>query len=321
MSDKKKTGLLKFAIITAATTALIAIVAGIAFYARVNQPKHLETAKFLHSKFVAGEYLEGFTPGTAEYGFSLEALSQLQFASSIDTSKAENFLLSGDLGYLYSPDQILIPGLAGKYLYASKVAGTAVDEKVLGELVGSITQVGGTLPEPSSTFDYAWAILGLYAQGQSQLASQLSNQLATLARADGGFGFDQTSATTASSTDATAMAILALLLTVHESETSRVDNQSVIDAATAFLRASLAPSGDHWVAFEAEDINGTALALMALTEAEGSVPQNISGWLESQLRSDGGIGSPWVQDGGDQYATAQGYLSLEGKTYLDLLGH
>ena len=34
----------------------------------------------------------------------------------------------------------------------------------------------------------------------------------------------------------------------------------------------------------------------------------------------GGIGSPWVENAGDRFATAQGYLALEGKNYLSLLG-
>jgi hypothetical protein len=46
----------------------------------------------------------------------------------------------------------------------------------------------------------------------------------------------------------------------------------------------------------------------------------MQSFLASYIQSDGGLGSPWVENAGDRFATAQGYLALEGKSYLSLLG-
>jgi hypothetical protein len=59
---------------------------------------------------------------------------------------------------------------------------------------------------------------------------------------------------------------------------------------------------------------------MAIKAATGELDEDIQSWLISQIRSDGGIGSPWVEHIGDRFATAQGYLALEGLSYLDLVG-
>jgi len=68
------------------------------------------------------------------------------------------------------------------------------------------------------------------------------------------------------------------------------------------------------------DINGTALALMAYLATSGELNENVHAYLVTQIQEDGGIGSPWVENAGDRFATAQGYLALEGKSYLTLLG-
>jgi hypothetical protein len=95
--------------------------------------------------------------------------------------------------------------------------------------------------------------------------------------------------------------------------------QSAIDAALAYLDANIV-DGSHFVAFEAVDVNGTALALMAYLATSGELNESINSYLVAQIREDGGIGSPWVENAGDRFATAQGYLALEGKSYLTLLG-
>jgi hypothetical protein len=87
----------------------------------------------------------------------------------------------------------------------------------------------------------------------------------------------------------------------------------------AYLDAGLV-DGSYFVAFDAVDINGTALALMAYLATSGDINESIQAYLVAQIREDGGIGSPWVENAGDRFATAQGYLALEGKSYLTLLG-
>jgi hypothetical protein len=151
------------------------------------------------------------------------------------------------------------------------------------------------------------------------MAESVSAALATLAREDGGFGFDNSEFTTTSSTDATAMAIMALELTKDLDAELTADKQRAIDLALGYLDANLV-DGSHFVAFDAVDINGTALALMAYIAARSELNESVQAFLVAQIREDGGIGSPWVENVGDRFATAQGYLALEGKSYLSLLG-
>jgi hypothetical protein len=270
-----------------------------------------------------GEYLEGFSPGVPEYGFSLEAVAQLSQTREIDSTAAISFLLESEPDFLYSAETgEIIPGLAGKYLFASKVTGAAngaQTQMVVGSL-SEVIQEDGTLSlTEASTFDYAWMSLGLYAQDQKDMAKTVSAVLATLAREDGGFGFDNSEFTTNSSTDATAMAIMALVLTKDLDTELTADKQRAIDLALGYLDANLV-DGSHFVAFDAVDINGTALALMAYIAARGELNESVQAFLVAQIQEDGGIGSPWVENAGDRFATAQGYLALEGKSYLSLLG-
>jgi len=98
-----------------ATSIAVAVIAALAiFNSSQSRAQYLETAEFLNSQFVNGEYLEGFSPGAAEYGFSLEAISQLSVAGEIDISKAKKFLLETDSSYLFSKETgEIIPGLSG----------------------------------------------------------------------------------------------------------------------------------------------------------------------------------------------------------------
>ncbi|MFM7014132.1 MAG: hypothetical protein ACKOXT_03970 [Actinomycetota bacterium] len=313
MSGEKKSGL-RLATVIGAAMALVSLAVILVVGVNSAKPKYPETAEFLVSKFVDAKFLEGFTPGEPEYGFSLEALAQLS-QSRVDISTSRMFLLEKSAEYLYSESTPGVqPGLAGKFLFASKVTGADNSEllkKVIDDLLGQISN-DGTL-QNGSTFDYSWAILGLRSQNLESKAALLAKHLATLAREDGGFGFDQTEFTTSSSVDATAMAIQALVAAGQE-----LNSNSAVDRAIEFLNSNRI-DGDHFVAFEAEDVNGTALALMALKAATGEIDEPIHSYLVRQIRPDGGIGSPWVEESGDQFATAQGYLALEGKSYLDLI--
>jgi hypothetical protein len=323
MNKDKNAGMHKIVALSSAVVTVVVLVALLVLSMGGTQSKHLATAEFLKSQFVLGEYLEGFSPGVPEYGFSLEAISQLSQTSEIDSSIAIKFLLESEPDFLYSAETgEIIPGLAGKYLFASKVTGAAngaQTQMVVGSLSEFIKEDGTLTLTTASTFDYAWMTLGLYAQDQQEMAKHVSAVFVTLARDDGGFGFDNSEFTTNSSTDATAMAIMALELTKGLDAKLTDENQIAIDAALAYLDASLV-DGSHFVAFDAVDINGTALALMAYLATRGELNENVQAYLVAQIQEDGGIGSPWVENAGDRFATAQGYLALEGKSYLTLLG-
>jgi len=323
MNKDKNAGMRKIVALSSAVVTVVVLVALLVLSMGGTQSKHLATAEFLKSQFVLGEYLEGFSPGVPEYGFSLEAISQLSQTSEVDSSIAIKFLLESEPDFLYSAETgEIIPGLAGKYLFASKVTGAAngaQTQMVVGSLSEFIKEDGTLTLTTASTFDYAWMTLGLYAQDQQEMAKHVSAVLVTLARDDGGFGFDNSEFTTASSTDATAMAIMALELTKGLDPELTSAKQRTIDAALGYLDAGLV-DGSHFVASEAVDINGTALALMAYLATRGELNENVQAYLVAQIQEDGGIGSPWVENAGDRFATAQGYLALEGKSYLTLLG-
>lgn len=323
MNKKKNAGLRKIVALSSAAVTVVVLVALLAMSMGGTQSKYLATAEFLKSQFVLGEYLEGFSPGVPEYGFSLEAVSQLSQTGEIDSSIAIKFLLESEPDFLYSAETgEIVPGLAGKYLFASKVTGAAngaQTQMVIGSL-SELFQEDGTLTESSaSTFDYAWMTLGLYAQDQREMAKTFSATLTTLAREDGGFGFDSSEFTTASTADATAMAILALELTKDLDAALTADKQKTIDAALGYLDDSLV-DGSHFVDLDVVNVNGTALALMAYLATRGELNESVHAYLVAQIQEDGGIGSPWVENAGDRFATAQGYLALEGKSYLSLLG-
>ena len=323
MNKKVNPGVRRIIALSSAAATVVVLVILLVLSLGGTQSKHLATAEFLKSQFVLGEYLEGFSPGVPEYGFSLEAVAQLSQTREIDSTAAISFLLESEPDFLYSAETgEIIPGLAGKYLFASKVTGAANGAQTQ-TVVGSLSEViqeDGTLSlTEASTFDYAWMTLGLYAQDQKDMARSVSAVLATLAREDGGFGFDNSEFTTTSSTDATAMAIMALALTKDLDAELTADKQRAIDFALGYLDANLV-DGSHFVAFDAVDINGTALALMAYIAARGELNESVQAFLVEQIQEDGGIGSPWVENAGDRFATSQGYLALEGKSYLTLLG-
>jgi hypothetical protein len=323
MNKKVNPGVRRIIALSSAAATVVVLAILLVLSLGGTQSKHLATAEFLKSQFVLGEYLEGFSPGVPEYGFSLEAVAQLSQTREVDSTAAISFLLESEPDFLYSAETgEIIPGLAGKYLFTSKVAGAANGAQTQ-TVVGSLSEViqeDGTLSlTEASTFDYAWMTLGLYAQDQKDMARNVSAVLATLAREDGGFGFDNSEFTANSSTDATAMAIMALVLTKDLDAELTADKQRAIDLALGYLDANLV-EGSHFVAFDAVDINGTALALMAYIAARGELNENVQAFLVAQIQEDGGIGVPWVENAGDRFATAQGYLALEGKSYLSLLG-
>ena len=323
MNKKVNPGVRRIIALSSAAATVVVLAILLVLSLGGTQSKHLATAEFLKSQFVLGEYLEGFSPGVPEYGFSLEAVAQLSQTREVDSTAAISFLLESEPDFLYSAETgEIIPGLAGKYLFTSKVTGAANGAQTQ-TVVGSLSEViqeDGTLSlTEASTFDYAWMTLGLYAQDQKDMARSVSAVLATLAREDGGFGFDNSEFTANSSTDATAMAIMALVLTKDLDAELTADKQRAIDLSLGYLDANLV-DGSHFVAFDAVDINGTALALMAYIAARGELNENVQAFLVAQIQEDGGIGVPWVENAGDRFATAQGYLALEGKSYLSLLG-
>ncbi|MEN9731720.1 MAG: hypothetical protein RL488_1030 [Actinomycetota bacterium] len=265
-----------------------------------------KTANFLAGKFVTtadGTYLEGFTPGKADPGFTLEAIAQLSQAPTIDLAKAKAWALE-------TADQVkdskgkLSLGLAAKWLYVSDLVG--YDNQKLRDTVTS--EVSSKLAtESTNTFDLAWEALALKAVGKDDAAKKASAALSTIRRADNGWGTDLSASTTSSSADATAIALMAFIAT---------DQKDAAEVAKAWLHANMVT--DHYEAWGDVDVNGTAYATMAL-HAAGEDVSKLQAWLKKQVTKDGGLKTPWSAGKGDTFATAQAYLPLIGLDYVGLI--
>ena len=293
---RTKSGLL-IAIITAASLALTGC-------ATVQQP---ETVTFLKSKFVADGYVEGFTPGSPDVGFTLEAIAQLSQAPGTDLSAAEKWALT-DTSKLVDADGNLQLGLAAKWLYVSDLVGFSNDsvrDSVTEELT-SYWNSTDIIERSTNSFDLAWEALALEAVGRHDEARKASDSLSKIRRADNGWGTDLSANTTASSTDATAIALMAFIAT---------GDTSSAEVAKAWLNANLVT--DHYEAWGDVDVNGTAYATMAL-HASGSDVTKLQAWLKGQLAKDGGLKTPWSNGAGDTFATIQGYLPLIGLDYVGI---
>jgi hypothetical protein len=268
------------------------------------------TANFLAGKFVttdAGTYLEGFTPGKADPDFTLEAIAQLSEAPSIDLSAAKKWALETSDAVL-NEDGSYNLGLAAKWLFVSKLV-EFDNTKLRDEVTEKLTALWTTSADPSvvaNTFDAAWQTLALKAVGKDVEAASAAESLFFSRRSDNGWGADTTSATTASSTDATAIALMAFIAT---------SNQEAADVAKAWLQANMV--ADHYEAWGDVDVNGTAYATMAL-QAAGEDVTKLQAWLKSKVVEDGGLETPWSGGKGDTFATAQAYLPLIGLNYVDL---
>ncbi|MEO0027877.1 MAG: hypothetical protein RL716_1208 [Actinomycetota bacterium] len=292
---------------------------------------YASTIKFLSDKFVNGKALDGFTPGTPDYGFTLEAMLQRKAGGkkltdqlvAVKATLADTTILSKSVvaTYAYSADKQIKPGLAGKFLFTSAALGVPnapLRNAVVADLKKAISTNGTIASANGNSFDYAWAILGLATNGQSKLANTVAVKFATLVRPDGGFGTDQTGDTLASSADATGIAIQAIWLAKKSGTTSQqaIEKRACTTALKFLLEKQV--SGDHWEAWGDVDVNGTAYAAMGL-KSVGASSKSIQAWLKSRLAPAGGLTTPWSNGAGDVFATAQGYVPLVGLSYLDLI--
>ena len=318
-------------VIAAVLTAVLATATPLTA-AQAAPETYPSTIKFLSDKFVAGKALDGFSPGTPDYGFTLEALLQRRAAGQKLSDKlfvpakavlADSTSLAKSVvaTYAYGADKKIKPGVAGKFLFTSVALGTPnapLRNAVVADLKKAIAANGSIALSAGNTFDYAWAILGLATNNQTKLANTVAIQLVSLQRPDGGFGMDQTGDTSKSSADATGIALQALALAKRSASKSQLAvQQNAIIAASKYLRSTQV-GGNHWDAFGDIDVNGTAYAAMGL-KAAGANISAIQAWLKTRVAPTGGLTTPWSNGLGDVFATAQGYVPLIGQSYLNLI--
>lgn len=313
-----KTGLRKIA--TLITIAALVFAATPPASAAV---KYQSTVRFIASKFVNHQYVEGFTAGKPDYGFTIESLLQLRAAGQTAKSQASavafNLQSATNLGTAATKTGLLYvsqkfqTGRGAMFLVASKAYGlvkSTTYQAVLKLVKANVKPTGEVTDAFGNTFTYGWTVLGLTAAGETKLAGLVANKLAALARPDGGFGTDQTGDTLTSAADATGMALMALAAT-KKSGTTAAKN------AIAWLKTAMV-GDNHFEAWGDVDVNGTAYAAMGLA-AVGQKTSALQTWLVARIAPTGGLTTPWSEGKGDTYATAQGYLALLGSSYVALL--
>ena len=328
------------------TAALLSAALAVTGTAALSQPANASdqslnsSVSFLASKFVGGKALDGLSPGTPDYGFTLEAILQRRAAGqrlkAVGTTDASQDLAttvkavladttvaskSAVFGYAYDSNKSLKPGLAGKFLFTSIAVGVPnapLRNAIVSDFKKAIAKDGALANSNGNAFDYAWAVLGLSAVGQPKLADIVAVKLCTLQRADGGFGLDQTGSTTTSSADSSGLALQSLALAKRTGTKAQLAIYAkAIQADFTYLKGTEV-AGNHWESFGDYDVNGTAYAAMGL-KANGNGITAVQSWLKSKLATTGGFVTPWSNGLGDVYATAQAIVPALGLSYLNLL--
>ena len=290
------------------------------------------TDGFLKQSFTdGGKYVEGFTPGKADFGFTLEAMLQ-RYAlgeTSGDLSAAINYNLTdasvtGTLnapnGYLFDSDGKVKLGVGGKFAFVSsilKAKNLNLRNGILNVLKSKIDRTGDFAPDTNAnTFDRAWVVLALEANGFPRQAVTLASRMIRHQLNDGGFndGYDMGQG----SPDGTGIVLQALAsVKTQGTNGQRKAFTRGIGKAVSYLQKT-AIDGQYFESFGDYNMNGTVYAAMGL-KAVGAKYSKIKTWISSKLASDGGLQTPWSGGAGDNYATAQGAVALLGKSYLDLV--
>jgi hypothetical protein len=315
-----------------AALTLFVLIGSTVAVAPAHAAVHLKsTDDYLRGSFVGGEYLEGFTPGKPDFGFTLEAMIQRRGLGESLASLApavkfalENAAVTGTnskpVGYLFDAAGKPKLGMAGKFAYASALLNAKnlkVRTAVLNVLRSKIDGTGDFATDTNAnTYDRAWVVLGLAANGSIKQAATLAARMVGHQLKSGGFndGYDLG----VGSPDGTGI-VLQALASVKQSGTNgqgRLFAKS-IKRAVAYLRGS-AIGGNHFESYGDANVNGTAYALMGLT-AVSVRSGTMQAWLKQQLATDGGIATPWSGGSGDVYATAQGAIALVGLDYGTLI--
>ena len=288
------------------------------------------TDTFLKNAFVSGQFIEGFTPGKPDFGFTLEAMLQRKALgeSKADLAPAVAYSLTNPsvtgteanpTGYLFDPSKRVKLGIAGKFAFTSvvlKAANQNLRKAIINDILSKIDGTGDIAANMSAnTFDRAWVVLALQANGYGRQAASLAVHMISHQLADGGFNDGYNLGV--GSPDGTGI-VLQALAAVHPGTTgqSRAIKQSLAKAI-AYLTKS-AVNGDHYEAYGDYSVNSTAYAAMGLA-AVGKTSPAIKSWLLGKLSSDGGLQTSWSGGAGDVYATAQSGLALLGQSYLNLI--
>ena len=321
-----KSGLRLIATVAAATLTII----GAALPAQAAN-KFAATDAFLKAKFTNGQFIAGFTPGKADYGFTLEGILQREALGESKTSLApavsyvlENPTLSGTpanpSGFLFDAKGNLKFGIAGKWAFTSAAVSAnnaSLRKQVLAALMGKIDVTGDlAVGTNANTYDRAWSVLALSANHQKDLALALALKLTSHQLVDGGFNDGWTLGSgSPDGTGITLQALQSVKQFASKSQLAKINGS--IAKAVAFLNSTLVGQ-NHYESYGDYNINGTEYAAMGLA-AVGKANSAVKTWILGKLAADGGLTTPWSDNAGDTYATAQGAVAMLGESYLDLV--
>lgn len=313
-----------------ATIAAVVLAAGTLSTPQAALAGDDKTAEFLKASFSNGKFIEGFTPGVADFGFSLEGLLQRKALGESTSSMraAVAYLLQSKsstgttvnyTGYLFSKGQLRL-GQIGKWSFASKVLGAnnlSTRKSVLTAAAAKLGTNGDfSVDSAANTYDRAWMVLGLVANGYSAQACRLAQAILRNQSSDG--GWDDGYTIGESSPDGTGI-VLQALAAAKRVETGSANLKRLngaISRAVAYLNGSIVT--DHFESWGDYNTNGTAYAAMGLN-AVGKPNQKIKAWLQGKVSGDGGLETPWSGGAGDPYATAQGAIALQGGSYAAMI--
>jgi hypothetical protein len=322
-----KSELRKIATKTAAMAAAITVSITITGCATPLSKAQISELKFVNSKFIDGAYVEGFTPGVADYGITMEMLLQRKslfddsskFHQSV-TTILEDETLSGNAttksGYLFENSAIKID-LAGKFAFTSAVV-DADNKKNRDSVLSAAQSALSASTTPVTDFTVAWLTLGLQSNKLNSVASDAAKVLIAAQDSDGGFD-DYTA--NESTTDATGLALLALSSVRYQgnSEQTKAIDASIKKAQT-YLVSNLV-QGNHFESYGSANVNGTAYAYMGLksSKADSTLLSKLQNWLKKQVMKDGGVQAGFAPGASNVMSTSQAVLAINGGSYLDLI--
>jgi hypothetical protein len=316
---------------TIATIAATAAFIGVLSIAPAKASNRFaSTDTFLKNSFVSGQFIDGFTPGKPDFGFTLEAMLQRK---ALGESKAElapavsysltNPTITGTeanpTGYLFDSSKRVKLGIAGKFAFTSVVLNAPnqnLRRAITNDILSKIDGTGDIAANMSAnTFDRAWVVLALQANGFSRQATNLAVHIISHQLADGGFndGYDLG----VGSPDGTGI-VLQALAAVRPGTNGQLRAIKQSEAKAVAYLTKTAVNGDHYEAYGDYSVNSTAYAAMGLAAA-GKKSSAVKSWLIGKLASDGGLQTSWSGGAGDEYATAQSGLALLGQSYLNLI--
>jgi hypothetical protein len=305
----------------------------------VSQPAqasvaHSSTVSFMAKSMVEGRFLDGPEAGIPDFSLTLEAMMQLKAGGRdlVRQLPAVRHMLStrtqpfGTLsrGYLFNQDEAktLKSGLAGKFLFTSEVLdvpNNPIRFEAFRRLAASVNSRTGEISGATAgSLDYAWVAMGLNSYQEFTLANRVVQFMLTLQNTDGGFGEADPLLSTAA---ATGLALQA----INYRQTFGSDQEDALRAAAEKKAVSYLLATDfeenHWTISGAPSVTATAYAVMGLKAfgARKTTLARYTNWLKSQLAPKGGFKTSLTNGDGDRFATAQSYVSLIGKSYLDLL--